>query len=286
MHPTLFKIGGLRFHAYPTMLAIAFLVGVLFCVRDLRRLNPPITGSPAGGLCIFLGALIGAKAFWIIQFWGVQYVWQAIFIWQPGLVYYGGLIGGVLGAYLYILWRRLPPLRIADVAVAYLALGQAITRIGCFCNGCCWGKPAEVAWAIQFPKQSYPYRQQIKDHLLDRSADLSLPVHPTQLYMVVGLIIIAIMLKLSFKWRPFSGSIGLLYCFFYGLLRYTVEGYRGDSAHSMAGLTVSQSISLFLVVGSVVLFVIGMYITSRRVRLALEEPPSAKDSEASCEVEE
>ena len=265
MRPTLFEIGRLKFHGYPTMLAIAFLVGVFFCVRDLRRLDPPVEGKPTAGLWVFLGALVGAKAFWIIQFWGFRYLWQAIFIWEPGLVYYGGLMGGILGAYLYILLHRLPPLRIADVAAPYLALGEAITRIGCFLNGCCWGRDTHVFWAVQFPKWSYPYKQQIEDHLIDKTAAASLPVHPTQLYMMIGLVIIAIILKLSFRRRPFNGAVGLLYCFFYGILRFTVEVFRGDSVHSVSGMTVSQSISLFLVMGSVVVFVIVMFVLSKKL---------------------
>lgn len=277
MHPVLFEIGWMKFHGYPTMLALAFLVGVLLCVRDLRWLDPPIKGTPMAGLWIFLGALVGARAFWIIQFAEVKDLWQAFVIWYPGLVYYGGLIGGVFGAYLYIVLHRLPPLRIADVAVPYLALSQAITRVGCFLNGCCWGRDTHVAWAVQFPKWSFPYKQQLESHLIDRTAEASLPVHPTQLYMVIGLVIIAVILKLSRKRRPFIGAVGLLYCFFYGLLRFIVEALRGDSAHSVSGMTVSQVISLLLVVGSVVVFVIGMFVLSRRsARLAPEDTPRAE----------
>lgn len=271
MYPTLFEIGRLRFHAYPTMLAIAFLAGVLLCTRDLRRLHPPVRISPVGGVWVFLGALLGARAFWVIQFGELKYIWQAFLIWYPGLVYYGGLIGGILGASLYIWFRRLPPLRIADVAAAYLALGQAITRIGCFLNGCCWGRDTEVAWGVQFPKASYAYAQQVRDHLIERTAEASLPVHPTQLYMVIGLVAISVILKWSFKPRPFTGAAALFYCFLYGLLRFTVETFRGDSAHSVYGMTVSQTISLFLIIGSLVIFVVVMAVISRRTRYAAAE---------------
>lgn len=263
MHPTLLKISGLEFHAYPAMLAIAFLTCTLLTVRNLQRREPPVDGSPHGGLWVFVGALLGAKAFWILQFDNPLNLWHAVFIWEGGLVFYGGLIGGALALVAYVKVNRLPLGIVADAAAPALALGEAITRIGCFLNGCCWGRPGHVPWAVCFPRGSHPFDQQVTDGLIDPSASGSLPVHPTQLYMVLGLLIAFAFMTLAARLgRPAGTGVGL-YLVFYGILRFTVELFRGDSARSVSGMTVSQSISLGLVLAGLVVIVVLEVVSSR-----------------------
>lgn len=248
MHPTLLNAFGLRFHAYYACLAVAFLVCTLWAVSDGQRRNPPILGTPQGGLWAFLGALFGAKAFWILQYSEPKNIGYAFFLWRPGLVFYGGLIGGITALLIYVWWNRLPLLLTLDLCAPYLALGEAITRIGCFLNGCCWGSVTNVPWAVQFPKFSPAFRHQADQGLLDNSASASLPVHPTQLYMVIGLVLGFVLLRLLTKRAFFAGSVAASYCVIYGVVRFTVEAFRGDSARSIAGMTVSQTISAALIV--------------------------------------
>jgi phosphatidylglycerol:prolipoprotein diacylglycerol transferase len=247
MRPTLVRLLGLEFHAYTTMLAVSFLVCTLLAVREGLRQHPPIEGNPRGGLWAFFGALIGAKVFWIIQYDTPWHVWRAVFVWMGGYVFYGGLLGGLLALLVYLRLNRLPILRSGDICVQYLALGEAITRVGCFLNGCCWGEPTPAPWGVCFPRNSYAWLEHVKGHLIDASASASLPVHPTQLYMVGGLVVAFLVMRRQFRRSHLAGSIILLYCFLYGILRFTVEHFRGDSARSVFGLTVSQSISVGLV---------------------------------------
>ncbi|NIA14013.1 MAG: hypothetical protein GWP08_08025 [Nitrospiraceae bacterium] len=256
MHDTILEIAGLKFHAYPTMLAAAFLTCTLLACRAAARQQPPIYLNPRGGLCAFAGALLGAKIFWILQYSQIQYLWRALLFWEGGLVYYGGLIGGVIGITGYILWNRLPYLRVGDVCVIYLALGQAITRCGCFLNGCCWGAVCDVPWAVRFPKHSYAYKNHLDHGWIDRASETSLPVHPTQLYMVAGLLTIFLLLRWAHRKNLFHGFIVTLYCFSYGVLRFCVEFLRGDSARSVFGMTVSQILSLALIIGAAVVVVL------------------------------
>lgn len=267
MYPTLLEIGPLEFHAYPTMLAVAFITGSLLAVREATRGDRAFPATPQGGLWAFVGALVGAKVFWMLQFSEAKYLWRAVFVWEGGLVYYGGLVGGAIGLSAYLIINRFPYRRSADICAPYLALGQAITRVGCFLNGCCWGLPAEnLPWAVRFPKHSPAFDRQVQDNLLDRSAATSLPIHPTQLYMLAGLLVIALILKLALDRKvPFEGAVALGYCFLYGVLRFVVESYRGDSARSVFGMTVSQTISAGLILACVVTFAAAMH-RLRRVR--------------------
>lgn len=256
MHPTLLHIFGLRFGAYMTMLATAFLVCTLGAVRDLQRRQPPVDATTHGGLWAFVGALLGAKAYWILQYDHPANLWRAVFIWQGGLVFYGGLAGGLLGAWAYAALNRIPKLALADAAAPYLALGEAITRIGCFLNGCCWGAVSNVPWAVAFPRNSPPFRQHVLEGLLDNTASRSMPVHPTQLYMVIALVAVFFALKRLNARSPFPGAAALGYLLAYGVIRFVVESFRGDSARSVAGLTVSQTISGVLAILSISVFLV------------------------------
>ncbi len=252
MRPTLFHVFGTSIHAYPAMLALAFIAGTLLAVRDAERQQ--LWLPPEIGLWAFFGALIGAKAFHIIQYDTPWHVWKALLIWQGGLVFYGGLLGGMLAALLFTLSHKTPPILTADVIAPYLALGEAITRIGCFLNGCCYGAPAHAPWAVQFPTNSPAHLRQRFEGLIGPDAPLPLPVHPTQLYMIAGLAAAFIILKLVRRRQRFHGQVALLYAVLYGLIRFTVEIFRGDSARSVADMTVSQSISLALILIGVAIY--------------------------------
>jgi phosphatidylglycerol:prolipoprotein diacylglycerol transferase len=234
-------------HGYPAMLALAFLTCTLGASYESQRQHPPFFIPPRAGVWAFLGALLGAKVFWILQYASWRDLAHAFRIWESGLVFYGGLIGGGIAIAIYFRVVKVPLIRGLDVGAPYLALGEAITRIGCFLNGCCWGSVCHVPWGVTFPIGSLAYEQQRMDGLIGHTAEHALPVHPTQLYMVLGLVIAFFIMRGALgRTRP--GVPMMLYFVSYGLVRFTVEIFRGDSARSIAGMTVSQAISLTLLV--------------------------------------
>lgn len=313
MKPEIFNIFGLPFHAYTTAISIAFVTCTLLIVRRAERLDPPLYISTHGGIYAFLSALIGAKAFYIVQYKSPWKLYQAFYIWIGGLVYYGGLIGAVLALIIYFWWVKAPHFRTGDVAIVFLPLGQAITRIGCFLNGCCWGQvaPEGLPWAVWFPKGSFAYEDHLTQHLLTKKAAHSLAVHPTQLYMVVGLSLVFLVLLWGLDRKRFDGAMLLLYCLLYGVLRFVVEGLRGDSVRSIPmvkpegvwqlitgglhgedalavyHLTVSQTISLGLVLFALIMFVI-LHKLPIRLRAPSTETPAetGEPAEDIAEVEE
>lgn len=288
MHPTLLEIGPswfrLEFHAYTVGLAMAFLVGVLGAVRENYKLERPYPVTPAGGVWIFFGALLGAKIYWYIQYGGTwrddegePYAWYRVFaLWEGGMVYYGGLIGGVVGAIAYFKYVRVPILPMADIGLPYLPLGHSIARLGCFLNGCCWGYPTGAPTGVVFPRWSLAFRQQLDDGLLDRSASAALPVHPTQLYESFGLFVIFLVMRFAYKHKKFNGSIALLYPLLYGILRFTTEAFRGDSARSVFGMSVSQTIGLVLFLGAASIYVVMFQTKWRGDRTTPRSNPVAE----------
>jgi phosphatidylglycerol:prolipoprotein diacylglycerol transferase len=162
-------------------------------------------------------------------------------------VFYGGLIGALPVAWWYARKHNLPPWPTADVLAPGVALGQAVGRLGCFAAGCCYGRPAEVPWAVTF-KDIYTTRTV--------GTPLDVPLHPTQLYEAAAtLLIFGLLIWMSRK-KLFHGQVALAYVFLYSLARFVIEFYRGDAARGtvLGGwLSTSQFISILMVLA--VLFV-------------------------------
>jgi phosphatidylglycerol:prolipoprotein diacylglycerol transferase len=265
MRPTLisFDLFGVPFdfHAYIVMISIAFLVCTLLAVRENYRQPNPFPITPIVGLWIFLGAFIGARAYWIAQYgaeyeriWGEEIHWyHAFYIWQSGLVFYGGLFGGFIAGIGYMLYCRVPLLPMGDIAMPWLPLGIAITRLGCFLNGCCWGTPSDLPWAIAFPKDCPTWDHHEELGLISGDSPYSLPVHPTQLYNLFGQLVVFLILLWMYRRlraggsKRYEGIVLFTFPLLYGIVRFTTEIFRGDSARPLLDMTVSQIVSLLLI---------------------------------------
>ena len=131
---------------------------------------------------------------------------------QPGLVFYGGLVGGAAAAWGYCRAWRIPLARAADAGAPGLALGHGVGRIGCLLAGCCYGRPVDASFPLAV-------------NLAGTTR------HPTQLYEAIGLGVIAAataLLPARVTRRP--GATFLVYLGGYALLRLVVEHWRGDDA--------------------------------------------------------
>jgi phosphatidylglycerol:prolipoprotein diacylglycerol transferase len=255
VHPILIDIAEVTISSYTVMLAIAVVVSVSLTVREAERRGLAFTYPMA--VPVLLGGLVGARAFWILQFDEPIGLWRAVMVWSPGLVLYGGILGGIAALLAILRVRKAPIWPTFDVVAPHAALGEGIARIGCFLAGCCWGRACTVPWGVRFPAGSLAHSEQWDAGLLDGSAHASLSVHPTQLYMAIGLAIAYAVLRLILRRQDPAGSVLAAYFAFYGVLRFAVEAFRGDSARPILGMTVSQALSVALAaVGFVAMFVL------------------------------
>jgi phosphatidylglycerol:prolipoprotein diacylglycerol transferase len=235
MRPILIRIGSLTIYSYGFMLAIAFFVGTLLARHEARRkgIEPDVIFDLV--LLIALAGIVGARFFYVIGHWQefLKKPLTALAIWQPGLVFYGGLLGGAIVVIIFVKVKKLALWDVADMITPSLALGYAIARIGCFLNGCCYGAPSNLPWAVNF---------------------FDVTRHPTQLYSFgYGLIIFAIV---WFTRRKIN-TPGILFWFFlvlYSVARFTVEFFR-VSERVIFGLSAAQLISIliFLVASAVII---------------------------------
>jgi phosphatidylglycerol:prolipoprotein diacylglycerol transferase len=258
MRPELFQLVGISFYSYRVLLAASFIVCTILAVRASER-QGSVRLDPALGMWALVGALLGARVFYVLQYESLSNLWKSLFIWDGGLVFYGGLIGGTAAVAMHWRMRGTPFLEGADLVAPYLAMGEAITRIGCFLNGCCYGAVTAVPWAVRFPRGSVAFQAQLDAGLIIESDSHTLACHPTELYMTAGLTVVFFALRARAIRRSWDGSVVCGYLLLYGILRFLVESLRGDSARSVFSMTVSQAISLALVLGSGTVFMWRYY---------------------------
>jgi phosphatidylglycerol:prolipoprotein diacylglycerol transferase len=255
----LFRIPGLDWpiYGYGTMVLVGFLLGYLLVIRGARREGIPPEKIQDLPIWMVLSGLLGARLFYFIQFYSEEFSsgrWTRLFrIWEGGLVFYGGLILGASAFLLYCRRHRLPVLPMLDVMAPATALGLGFGRIGCFLNGCCWGKVCDAAHplAVRFPEGSPPALASPPS-----PEGLSSWLHPTQLYSSANAFLLALLLWVIWRRRPAPGTVAGLLFLLYGLSRYSLERLRGDHAVGEGLSTVSQLISsggILLGVGLIVL---------------------------------
>jgi phosphatidylglycerol:prolipoprotein diacylglycerol transferase len=164
---------------------------------------------------------------------------------QGGLVFYGGFLAAALGLVFFARRRHEPVLPLFDFVATALPLGHAFGRIGCFLNGCCYGRPWSGALAVRFPADSPPWQHQMEAGRILRAATDSLPVHPVQLYEAAFNLALYALLAWQYRRRGQRvGSTTALYLLAYSLGRYAMETFRGDDRLHWWGLSVSQHVSI------------------------------------------
>jgi phosphatidylglycerol---prolipoprotein diacylglyceryl transferase len=236
VHPIALQLGSLTIHWYGVMIALAFLAGLWTATRRARRENIP--GERIADLVfwIMLVGMIGARTVYVTTYWSEfahQPFLEIFMIQHGGLVYYGSVIGAAVAYFIYIRWKRLPGWKIADILAPSIALGNAIGRIGCLLNGCCYGRACSLPWAIRFPEDNPLHPP-------------TTPVHPTEIYD--SLLNFALYLGLAwlFRRKKFDGQVFATYLIGYAIFRSLAELFRGDYPpdHIHNGLTSAQLVSI------------------------------------------
>jgi len=234
MYPILIEFGFFKIFTYGLLVATGFLVAIL--LASSRAAKEGLDSQKVLDLCFYVmvSALLGARLLYVI----VEYRYfldsplEIFKFWKGGLVFYGGLILGVLISLWYLKRNQMPMWKTADLLAPSIALGQLIGRWGCFFAGCCYGKKTDVAWGITFtdPRSLAP---------------LEISLHPTQVYLSLNAVFIFMFLMWLSKRKVFDGQILWAYGILYSIGRFLIEYFRGDDR----GFPVEQVLSTSQFVG-------------------------------------
>ena len=172
--PRIAEPQGFPIRGYGVFLTLAIVVSSAITARRGKKLwNYPLDVILS---IVFVGAfcgIIGARVFYVVQYWRdiqtgsfMETLVNIIDVTNGGLVVYGSIIGGILAVVAFLAIKKLPVLATLDLFAPGLALGIAIGRIGCLMNGCCFGGPCDLPWAIVFPPESPAYTQQLDEGII------------------------------------------------------------------------------------------------------------------------
>jgi phosphatidylglycerol:prolipoprotein diacylglycerol transferase len=215
------------------MIALAVVVLVLWAVWQVRRganlsydtiLTAALVGIPSGVIISRLLHVFDQLDFYIQN--------PGLIIGASGLTIWGAVLGATLGIWIYSRFSQLNFGYFADLLAPGVVLAQAIGRVGCTLNGCCYGLPTSLPWGIVY---IHP----------ENYAPLGVAVHPTQIYEIIYLLIIFVVLfKLRGRFKP-DGSLFLIYLSLYSLWRLGIDFIR-EGTPFLFGLHQAQIIGIIV----------------------------------------
>ncbi len=258
MHRIIVTLGPFTVYSYGLMLALAFIIGTYLAHKRAKAagIRPDKVIDLIFYILVF--SLIGARLFFVLVNFAYykSHLLDALKVWEGGLVFYGGLIFGFAAAAWFLKKHKISFWKTLDILSPSLALGIVLGRVGCFLNGCCYGKLAR-AWGVCFPGAENPpaFSQQALDGLIPPTAAYSLAVIPTQVYdALVNLVIFCLLLFIEKRKRS-DGFLFLVFILLYSINRFIIEGFRYYEQNFMVFgiVTISQLISIVLALGAVIM---------------------------------
>jgi phosphatidylglycerol:prolipoprotein diacylglycerol transferase len=229
--------------SYGVMLLLGFVAGIIYANRvgPQRGLSLPLIIDMT--LLDLLFAIIGARGIFVLTMYR-EYAGDprtVLDVWRGGLSFHGGLLGAVIATMIFCRWRRVRFAVLADICTPGICLGYAITRVGCFLNGCCHGGPTTLPWGVRFPEIAHQF---------------PMPVHPTQLYASAGSIGLFVIVTALWKYMHRPGQLFPLYLVLYSAMRFLLEYTRRGASAEVFGplpaLTVGQFACIFIAAGGLI----------------------------------
>lgn len=280
-----FSIGSKPIYWYGIIIAAGFLLAVYYAMRRADQFGLTQDNIIDMLICAVPLAIIGARAYYCLFSWNLYKddPIRVLYIWEGGLAIYGGVIGAVIGLFLYTKVKKVKTSALLDIGGLGLLIGQSIGRWGNFMNREAFGAQTDSF---------------LRMGLTDANG-ATIYVHPTFLYESVWNAIGLLILHFYSKRRKFDGQIFLMYLGWYGLGRMFIEGLRTDSLYvGASNLRVSQLLAgiCFL---AVVIFLVydkifrehdprDLYVNQVAQRKTAEavEATEAAAEETASEVEE
>jgi phosphatidylglycerol---prolipoprotein diacylglyceryl transferase len=232
-------LGPLTIQTFGLAFALGFVAAAGVIGRRLRELDLPQEWTWELTFSVLVGGLVGSRLDYMLENWDKvkDDLFGKLFS-GTGLVWYGGVIGGAVGAVIWARRRNWLGWALADLACVPLALGYAIGRIGCQVSGDGdYGIHSSLPWAMAYPHGTVP---------------TNVEVHPTPIYETLAMGIVALILW-NLRDRLTGGRLFALYLVLAGIERLLVEIIRRNDS-VVAGLTLPQLVSIGMIAFGVALF--------------------------------
>lgn len=257
--PVAFELGPLVIRWYGIFVAAGFLCGYWLAMARAERhgFNKDDLGTIA--FVGMIAGILGARVMYVFHEWDYFRTQPAeiIRIDRGGLVFYGGLIIAVLAVAIYSTRKKYSWGEVGDLLAPSIALGHGFGRIGCFLNGCCFGRVWRGHGGVVYAFDSNVGEVQRAKELLDSAATACEPVFPVQLLAALSAFgLCAFLLTIERKCSR-RGQLFSIYVIGYAVIRFCIEFLRGDYTRTIHGITPAQLICLFMIPAGVLMFTIA-----------------------------
>jgi len=222
MKPFLFTIGDVGIPSFFFMIMVAALIATWVALRLAKRegLSEIVVLDMA--IIAILTSMVGARIFHVL-FEAPMYYWEkpirVFYFWQGGFVSLGAFITVIFCWAAYLKIKKLDVPRYLDLAACVAPIIICCVRIGCFLNGCCYGKPH-----FGFPSVVYTNPSSTACAM----KFCNIPLYPTQAFFMLNAVVMFFVLLAVRRYRKFSGQVGAAFLMYYGVSRFFIEFFRGD----------------------------------------------------------
>ena len=231
MYPVLFKFGSFNVYSYGVMLSIGYALAMFIIIREAKKEGLDANAVFDMMLMQLIVGIIGSRFLFLAEYAPEKMnVGYFISFEQGGLTFYGSVIFSFVFDLLYLKLRKIPFWKAMDCVGLGIPVGIMVARIGCFLNGCCYGIQCSESIGFRFRHAGEGY------------------FHATQLYESFAALIVFIALWQIKKRRINYGEIFLCSLGLYGLFRFFIEFLRAENPVFMFGMTLSQVISILIII--------------------------------------
>ena len=253
VNPVAFTIGSfsLRWYAVMVILAVVFLVW--WSIRFAKAAGYDKDFILGAALWAIPLGIVGSKLVHVVDDLSYYMSHPAGIASPGGFAIFGAILGALLGVWIYSRIRHVPFASLGDVMAPGIILAQAIGRVGCTINGCCYGAPSYLPWAVTWTH-------------INTYAPMGIPVHPTQVYELLwDLLVFAILWWLLRGRVKQTGTLFAAYLALYSLGSFSIRFLRGDVSTFAGVFNEGQVISLLVFIVAAGFLIKQLLASSRSV---------------------
>ncbi len=280
MNPVFLRLGPIEIRYYGLMYALAFLIGIHFAKKESKDFNLKEDFIENYAIIAIISGLLGARLYYVL--FNLDYYLskplEILAVWQGGMAIHGGILGGILGTYIFSLKHKVSLWKMTDLAAPYLMFGQSIGRFGNFMNGEVHGVPTFTPWSVIFSNNKF-YEWYNSYQTLSLEAQMkfkelvpwgvvfppnspagsefpNVAIHPAMLYeLILNFIAFLSLMYLRKKKNLKVGILSFIYIIEYSLIRTFVSFFRAEDL-ILGGFRAPHLISIVLILWSVIMIVI------------------------------
>ncbi len=271
--PKSFEIFGFEITIYGVLIAVGMLLGIFFVVLEARRNHEEPDAYLDLAIITLITGVIGARLLYAAFSWSLYKndPGQILNVRSGGMLFYGGLLGGVLGGIVYCRIRRKSFWKMADLACMGILIGQIIGKWGSFFNRESFGEDVDNILSMQLPLTAVRAGEvttTMRENLQMVDGVSCILVQPLFLYESLWCLLVLMMLMMHLRRRVFQGEIFLRYLAGYGLGRFVIQWMRTDKVFFPGTeIDVSLVISGVLFVLCTVIVTVKIVMAKKRARV-------------------